>query len=452
MAAFTFVCTQCHATLRSGSPIPPGQMVRCPQCGNHFNAGDEVQITALPPRVASPALKTGLLAFSILGVLVALVAATIALVSLSGGEAARESAEDARRRADDDRAALQKRLDDLKDEEARNRRHLEEKIQDLEKQAKVRDERPAAPAPAAPAPAATDPRVAEAKAAEEALKKTHADYEARMDAGRGAMVDQRYADALREFTAALRLLPGDAAASRGKRDAEDRLAGAQDHANQRTAFAALLDKARTALRAKHYDEALAAANDALRIVPGDAEAKQIQSDASRARRTARAEYAQLLAQADALQAAGRYEEASSLYASAMQLFPDDDAAQRGKRLVDQAAQSTQAALSAYFRFMAVGTLAMQNGLFGDAARAFSGALGVLPGDLGAARGLRDARVALSGIVVGQATLYQQLQSGYAALQAQRPADAITAFQAALRIAPDSPLAIAGLRQAKAMSK
>jgi cytochrome c-type biogenesis protein CcmH/NrfG len=95
---------------------------------------------------------------------------------------------------------------------------------------------------------------------------------------------------------------------------------------------------------------------------------------------------------------------------------------------------------------------MQNLQYVDASRAFAEALRLAPNDLAAARGLRDAQVALTGVVTGQANYYRQLQNGYAALQAQRPGDAIAAFQAALRLAPDSPLAAAGLKQARAMRK
>jgi hypothetical protein len=79
-------------------------------------------------------------------------------------------------------------------------------------------------------------------------------------------------------------------------------------------------------------------------------------------------------------------------------------------------------------------------------------LRLVPGDLAAARGLRDAQLAVNGVVAGQVIFYRQLQAGYTALQTQRPADAINAFQAALRLIPDSPLAAAGLRQAQTMRK
>jgi tetratricopeptide (TPR) repeat protein len=209
------------------------------------------------------------------------------------------------------------------------------------------------------------------------------------------------------------------------------------------------------LNAKHYDDAISAANQALGLAPGNAEAKQIVNDATRAKRTAKAEFSQLLEQADALRSSGQFSDASVAYARALQLFPDDASAQTGKQLADQAVRTvvnTQVGLNAYFNSMALGMAAMQNGQFVTATNAFSQALNLVPGDLAAARGVLEAREALKGTVRGQAAYFRHLQAGYAALQAKRPADAITEFQAALRIAPDSPFAAAGLRQAKAMNK
>jgi tetratricopeptide (TPR) repeat protein len=450
MSSYPLICTRCHANLCSGSPIPPGEMVRCPQCGSHFTAGEDEETFVPVRRAVSPAERTVLLAFGLLGLFVMLVTGTLGLLLLSKSESSRPSVAESKRQVDDEHAALQRRLDELKDEDARQRRRLEERIRELEAQAKAQNERPPTPAPA---PAVNPPRPPEPKvAADDAEKKTRADYEAHLDAGRAAMVDQRYADALREYRVALRLLPGDAAALRGERDAQDRLAALQGRAKQRAAFSDLIDKAKRALRSKRYDEALAAANEALQLVPGDTEAKQIQTEAKQARRAVKTDVSQLVSQADALLAAGRYEEASQLYSQALQLSPTDDAALRGKNLADQTVQNTQNALSAYFRFMATGMLSMQNGFYGDAARAFAESLRLVPGDIAAARGLSDARAALAGVVTGQVNYYRQLQAGYAALQAQRPADAINAFQSALRLVPGSPLATAGLRQANSMNK
>lgn len=464
MSAYTIPCPLCNAPLRSARPIPPGRMVRCPQCGGHFNAvgGPEEAPAAAPPPAAppvpvSPAFKTGLMAFGLVAVLALLLGGGIGLAVHANHEAERraataeserKAAEAERRAANEQLAAAQKLLEDQRKEFARERRERERAFE-RERQARAAEEKPPAPVVSAPPPAPTPPAP---RPAEDPDVKKRADYEAHVDAGRAAMVAQRYADALREYQAALRLMPGDVIASRGVRDAEDRLDAQQEQNKRRTSVAALVDKAKDALRAKHYDDALSAANEALKQQPDDADAKQVQRDVTKARRSARAEFLQLMSAGDEARDAGRLEEASRLYARALQIFPDDATATRSKQAVDQVTQDATAGLTAYYRFMASGMLAMQTGQYLTAAQAFGEALRLVPTDLAAARGYRDATVAVNGVVAGQAKFYQQLQLGYAALQTQRPADAVTAFQAALRLVPDSPLAAAGLQQARAMKK
>jgi tetratricopeptide (TPR) repeat protein len=458
MPSFTILCPQCNAALRSARPLSQDRMVRCPQCGQHFTAPEDdftaAENDVVPPvarRPNSSKLKTGMIAFGSLGLLVLFLAGGIGLGIVSSNGEKREAAEAERRATEERFAAMQKKIDQQREEIDRERRRREAALRDMQAKAKTRDEKPsetpkAAVSPAAPPPPEPKP------AADQAESKIRADYEAHMDAGRAAMVAERYADALSEYKAALLLLPGDAAATRGQRDAEDRLVAIQGKVTRRSDVARLVDKARNALKAKHYDEALAAANEALGLDPRDTEAKQLQRDATSARRAAKGEFAQLMSMAADAQAAGRFEEASRLYARALEIFPDSDNARLGKRLADGAAQDTQAGLAAYFRFMVAGTLAMQNLQFVDAARAFTEALRLVPTDLAAARGLRDARIAVTGVLTVQVNYYRQLQIGYAALQAQRPAAAITAFQAALTIIPNSPLALAGLQQAQSMNK
>jgi tetratricopeptide (TPR) repeat protein len=463
MAVYSIFCPQCHTAVRSSSPLPPGRVIRCPQCSDHFTVIEPDTIPSLVAPVSSPVLKTGLVAFGLLGVIVLVIAAGLGLALLPKAEQARDQIAEtnrrqieAEKRANDENQALRERLEKQRAEIENQRREAdrikhwsEQKIQDLENQARARDERLAAVKsvllPAAP-PADAKP------AAEDATRQTRADYEARVDAARAAMVDQRYADALREYKAALRLMPGDAVAARGERDAQDRLETQKDKTRRRDTLAGLLDKARSAVTAKHYDEALAAANEALRIAPDNGDARQIQRDATQARRASKADFNQLMSLADNALASGRFEEASRGYSQALQLFPDDAAAQRGKRQADQSSQDTQAGLTAYYRFMTLGALSMQNLQPVDAARSFAEALRLIPGDLGAARGLRDAQLAVNGAIVGQAQYYQQVQAGYSALSARRIPDAIAAFQAALRLVPDSPVAVAGLRQARALAR
>src|SRR5262249_50570407 len=147
-----------------------------------------------------------------------------------------------------------------------------------------------------------------------------------------------------------------------------------------------------------------------------------------------------------------FEEASRLYSQALQLFPDDNTALQRKSEADQSSQNAQAGQSAYYRYMTSGMLAMQSLQYADAVRNFSEALRLAPNGPAAAPRLSAAQWGLAGGVVAQANYYRQLQAGYAAMAAQRSADAVNAFQAAQRLAPNSPLAAAGLRQAQGMRK
>ncbi len=456
MSACTIPCPLCNAALHSAGPVPRGRMLRCPRCGGHFNA-DERPAEPLAPlpshATVSPAFKMGLIAFGLVGLVALVIGGGIGLAMHSTREASRQAAIAAadRHAAEEQRAALQNLLAQQREEFEREQRERERAFE-RERKVKAAEEKPPPPAPVVPTAALTPPAPAPSPPADDGEAKKRADYEARIDAGRAAMVGQRYADALREYQAAVRLMPGDAVATRGVRDAEDRLDAQQEQVKNRTTVTGLVDKAKNSLRAKHYDDALSAANEALRLVPGDPDARQVQRDVTQARRTAKADFAQLVSQADQSRDAGRFEEASRLYARALDIFPDDDAARGAKRAVDQAAGDAQAGLAAYYRFMTAGMLSMQNGQYVDAARAFGEASRLVPTDIAAARGYRDAVAGVNGVVVGQGRFYRHLQAGYTALQARNPADAINAFQAALRLVPDSPLAAAGLQQAKAMKK
>src|SRR4051812_15282890 len=49
MATQTVACPQCKTALRTSRPLSAQEMVRCPQCGNHFAGA-----SSLAPSVAAP--------------------------------------------------------------------------------------------------------------------------------------------------------------------------------------------------------------------------------------------------------------------------------------------------------------------------------------------------------------------------------------------------------------
>src|SRR5262249_7838996 len=187
-----------------------------------------------------------------------------------------------------------------------------------------------------------------------------AEYQAHMDAGQAALLAQRFNDAVREFVAAQRVIPGDAAAIKGQRKAEDGLNDIQDREKRLAAFNAHLDPARTAPRERGFDEAMSAADLALRLFPTDQEATSVQRQAKQARAEARTEYDSLMTRADAALQLQRFEEATRLYEEALRLFPGDAAAARGARQASQVALDLIAGQAAYTRFMHPRALPMPN--------------------------------------------------------------------------------------------
>ncbi len=156
-------------------------------------------------------------------------------------------------------------------------------------------------------------------------------------------------------------------------------------------------------------------------------------------------------QGDAAMQAQRWEEAHRLYAKALEVVPNDAAAQRGQQSAADILQNIRAGRSAYIRFMVQGQEAMQTFRFLDAVRSFREAVRLLPGDPNALRGLRAAEAALAQAGPGVAALPDldgALKTGAAALAQRQFTTASRTFAEILRIDPNNAAAQAGLHQAK----
>jgi tetratricopeptide (TPR) repeat protein len=302
-----------------------------------------------------------------------------------------------------------------------------------------------------PGDAAVTKALGEAQAAldkDAAEKKKLAEYQAHMDAGKAHFDAQRYADAVREFLAAQRALPGDGDALLQQRAAENQLAALQDFDKRVAAHKELMSQAQAALDARRYADAVKALTMALRLFPDDQQTQKGLKAARQALADARKERDQLLDQADAALQAQRWEEAHRLFTRAAELMPDDPTALRGQQAAADALQNLRVGQAAYTRFLIQGQDALLARRFADAVRAFREALRLVPGDPAAAQGLRDAEAGLAQALRQKAAFDRAMQAGAAALQQEQFADAARAFNDALRIAPDSFEAQAGLRQAR----
>lgn len=126
------------------------------------------------------------------------------------------------------------------------------------------------------------------KAAAEAQARREKYYNA-MAAGRTALSNKQYDEAIRQANIALANQPNDSAASQLKNDAQSQAAAAADAQVRQRNYDSAMAAARDALQKKKYDAAIAQAKVALQNEPGDQDAAQLQDDAQ----------AQLKAAADA---------------------------------------------------------------------------------------------------------------------------------------------------------
>jgi tetratricopeptide (TPR) repeat protein len=284
--------------------------------------------------------------------------------------------------------------------------------------------------------------------ADAAEKKTRADYQAHLDAGRVALAAGRYADAVREFLAAQRVVPNDPDAVDGQRKAEAQLAALADRDKREAAFKVLFDRATKALQARRFTEGIDALEAALRLIPDDREASRLLLVARGDLRKAKAEYKATLGRAETALGLRRFEEAQRLYAEAAALLPEDPAAAKGLRDVERLVAALRTAQTAYVRYMNQGAVALRARRYADAAVAYSEALNLVPGDLDAAAGLRQAREAAEGVARAGAELDRLLQAAAAALDRSAYNAAIAAYNKALKLAPDDPRITGGLSKAR----
>jgi tetratricopeptide (TPR) repeat protein len=279
-------------------------------------------------------------------------------------------------------------------------------------------------------------------------KQKLADYQKHLDAGRTAMTAQRFDDAVKEFQAALKVLPGDATAAINLKTAQNRLDAGADLAKRQATFADLMERAQAALNAKRPDRAIQPLSAAHKLFPDDKNVRKLLQSAKLDAASAQAEYNRLLALGDAAMNRQRFEEANRLFTQASQVLPGDAVATDKAQAALNAVTNRQAALVAYQRFMTQAALDLENQRFTSAIRNYQEALRVVPGDANALQGLADARAALATLNRQRMQFDALLQNGNIALQKLQFVEAIQAFTEALQIVPNDARARRGLSQAK----
>ena len=128
--------------------------------------------------------------------------------------------------------------------------------------------------------------------------------------GRAAMGGEKFADALKAFESARALFPNDPDALKGLADANKAL-DAPKPAGKPPLYARQMDQAAALERAGRYDQALAAYQAALRIVPNDADADK------------KSDFCQFMVEGDKAMKSRKFADARAAFENALKLFPDD---------------------------------------------------------------------------------------------------------------------------------
>ena len=202
-----------------------------------------------------------------------------------------------------------------------------------------------------------------------------ANFKAAMDAGEKAMKAQQYAVAVKAFTEATKLMPGDLRARQLLGQAQQALQQQQMDEVERKAFASLIKQADAAVAGKNFEAAVKLYSSALKIMPKDAQALQgLQSaqkalDASKMKTPPQPNpFDQAMQRAQGLEKERKYTEAMKAYQDALKIRPKDADALAGMKR------------SQFNHHLVLGQQYLQNGMFVEAQREAETALRIQPGD------------------------------------------------------------------------
>jgi tetratricopeptide (TPR) repeat protein len=286
-------------------------------------------------------------------------------------------------------------------------------------------------------------------------QKKLANFKKHMEAGKTALLAERYPEAAKEFIAALQIMPEDLEAQQGHKQALNKIAGLADRDKRQKALDELIDRGRKALAAKRFKDAIAELEAALRVEPEDKDAKRLLASAQDSLKKVKSDNPKLLAQADGLVKLGRFVEAKKLIDQAVDNWAEDSDAEKAQKSVDRLIENTKTALTAYQQLVQAGVLAMTAGRYADAVTSYTQALALRPNDLDTAVALKQAQAALQTEVAAQlaANKAQLAYNNYimlasTALSRQSYTDSIKAYNSALKLFPGDDTASKGLSQAR----
>jgi tetratricopeptide (TPR) repeat protein len=224
----------------------------------------------------------------------------------------------------------------------------------------------------------------EMNAGEAEMKRRQQAFATAMTSARAALQAKQFEDALKSVAAALQQMPNDKDALALRTQIEDaRKSNTAMEAKRE--FGRLMLQARTAFAGKKYDEALKLVQNALKLIPGDAEALKLQADINKAKmappmppmpKQPPALYTKQMEAGAGLEAKQQYAQALTAYQAALRTVPGDDAA--SKKV-------------AFCQSMADGQKALAAKKFAAAVKEFEDALKHYPNDANAKQLLQRAK-------------------------------------------------------------
>jgi tetratricopeptide (TPR) repeat protein len=297
---------------------------------------------------------------------------------------------------------------------------------------------------------ALDPTSAEARsglaAAEKALpppsdpaqKQRMEDYKLAMEGGEKALKARNYRGAMNSFREALRLLPGDAKAQAAFANAESLLRAETMSADKLAAYKKAYADGQALLKARKFAEALKAFDQALVAKPGDLDAIEGKRQAQEGMKPPTTDprkvaYDKAMTSARALVKAGKHAEALRDFDEALKQMPGDKAA---------ATERAAAVDTGYQAWYKQGQTLLAGKKFAEASRAFDSALALKPGDKLALEGKSQAEAGLKPPPDPKKTAYDKaMAAGKAALDKGDFAAAVAAYNDALKQFPKDALAL-----------
>jgi cytochrome c-type biogenesis protein CcmH/NrfG len=273
-----------------------------------------------------------------------------------------------------------------------------------------------------------------------------------MNQGQEAMKKQQFADAAQAFDNALRLIPENPEAAKALRQASDAQEAREIAMKKAADYESHMTAARAAMVGERYADARNEFLAALQLKPEDeaadngrklAETRLNEMQDQAKRRT---EFNRFMDQGDRALRNRRYDEAERAYTKAVQFMPRDLDARNGLK---EAQRGQEKVKQEFNRLIAQGDLAMQTSRFGDAVRAYSQATKLVPDNDPANDKLQTAQKALDDLRNVQANYNRLMLQGETMMRVGHFTDAGLAYAAALRLVPGDLEALAGLRSARA---